>query len=75
MFGFHPDPIQIYGSADRIRKKHWRIRDTKYNKKAMLPIPTFWYGPYSYLWLTDSDPDPDPTPDPAIFVSDLQDAN
>ncbi len=41
---------------------------------------TFWYGCGSldlYLWLTDLDVDPDPAPDadPALFVSDLQDAN
>ncbi len=41
---------------------------------------TFWYGSGCgsgssdpYLWLTD--PDADPALDPALFVSDLQDAN
>jgi hypothetical protein len=38
MFEWDPDPTQIYGSADKNRKKHLRIRDIKYNKKAMLPI-------------------------------------
>jgi hypothetical protein len=36
----------------------------------------FWYGSRSsdpYLCLTD--PDADPAPDPALFASDLQDAN
>jgi hypothetical protein len=37
---------------------------------------TFWYGSGSsnpYFWLMH--PDDDPDPDPALFVSDLQDAN
>jgi hypothetical protein len=42
--------------------------------KAVFCIVTFWYGSRSAP-LTKTDLEPDPDRDPALFVSDLQDAN
>ncbi len=73
--GGHGHPHQAHQEQEAARHCHLHRGQVGHNSfEQCSGTVTFWYGFGSsdpYLWLMDQNP----APDPALFVSDLQDAN
>ncbi len=73
-----PDQTLKLGIFTEKKDISYRVNVARKKRNQGSGFMTFWYGSGSSdrsLWLTDQDADAGLAPGPAIFVSDLQDAD